>query len=55
MAHPVKDPLTWLYPPIEARTTGMLPVSDLHTIYYEESGTQNGKHVVFVHGCLGGG
>ncbi len=55
MAHPVKDPLTWLYPPIEARTTGMLPVSDLHTIYYEESGNPAGKPVVFVHGGPGGG
>jgi len=28
--HPAKDPLSWLYPPIEPFNTGMLKVSDLH-------------------------
>ena len=55
MAHPVKDPVTWLYPPIEARSTGMLAVSDVHSVYYEESGNPAGKPVVFVHGGPGGG
>ena len=27
-----------LYPPVEAYDTGMLPVSDVHTLYYEQSG-----------------
>jgi len=54
-AHPMKDPLTWLYPPIEAYDTGFLKVSDLHTIYYEESGKPAGKPVVFLHGGPGGG
>ena len=43
------------YPEIEPFDTGMLPVSDLHTIYYEQSGNPNGKPVVFVHGGPGGG
>jgi len=55
MAHPVKDPVTWLYPPIEARSTGTLAVSDVHSIYFEESGNPAGKPVVFVHGGPGGG
>ena len=44
-----------LYPAIEARTTGMLPVSELHTIYFEESGNPDGIPVVFVHGGPGAG
>jgi proline iminopeptidase len=43
------------YPPIEAYRTGMLPVSDGHTLYFEESGNPKGKPVVFVHGGPGGG
>lgn len=44
-----------LYPEIEANYTDFLKVSDLHTIYYEESGNPNGKPVVFLHGGPGGG
>lgn len=33
----------------------MLPVSDIHTIYFEESGKPDGKPVVFLHGGPGGG
>src|SRR5688572_455468 len=43
------------YPEIEPYRTGMLPVSDVHTIYWEESGNPNGKPAVFVHGGPGGG
>jgi proline iminopeptidase len=43
------------YPEIEPYNTGMLKVSDLHTIYYEEVGNPLGKPVVFVHGGPGGG
>ncbi len=43
------------YPEIEPFDSGMLKVSDLHTIYYEQSGNPNGKPVVFVHGGPGGG
>jgi proline iminopeptidase len=55
LAHPVKDPLTWLYPPIEPRVTGRLPVSEGHELYWEESGNPLGKPVVFLHGGPGGG
>ncbi|WP_306598726.1 prolyl aminopeptidase [Geothrix sp. 21YS21S-2] len=53
--HPVKDPLTWLYPPIEPYATGRLKVSATHDLYYEESGNPKGKPVVFLHGGPGGG
>ncbi len=44
-----------LYPPIEPYRTGHLRVSDLHEVYFEESGAQDGTPVVFVHGGPGGG
>lgn len=44
-----------LYPAIAPYQTGMLPVSELHTLYYEQSGNPNGKPVVFLHGGPGGG
>jgi proline iminopeptidase len=44
-----------LYPPIEPYETGMLPVSPLHTIYYEQCGNPEGAPVVFLHGGPGGG
>ncbi|KAF9159932.1 hypothetical protein DFQ26_006032 [Actinomortierella ambigua] len=44
-----------LYPHIEAYNTGFLKVSDLHTIYYEESGNPNGQPVLYNHGGPGGG
>ena len=44
-----------LYPPIEPSASGMLKVSDLHDIYWEESGSPGGKPIVFVHGGPGGG
>lgn len=43
------------YPEIEPHRTGRLRVSDLHEIYWEESGNPRGKPVVFVHGGPGGG
>jgi proline iminopeptidase len=43
------------YPPIEPFATGMLRVSDTHTIYWEVSGNPEGKPAVFVHGGPGGG
>ncbi len=51
----MRDPLTWLYPPIEPRQTGMLQVSKLHAVYWEESGNPQGKPAIFVHGGPGGG
>ncbi len=47
--------LRTLYPAIEPYNQGMLKVSDLHSIYYEESGNPKGKPAVFVHGGPGGG
>src|SRR5699024_5427706 len=44
-----------LYPPIEPYDSGMLSVSDIHTLYYEQCGNPNGKPVVFLHGGPGGG
>jgi proline iminopeptidase len=55
MLHPVKDPLTWLYPPIDPYRTGRFNVSGQHEIYFEESGNPKGKPVVFLHGGPGGG
>jgi proline iminopeptidase len=47
--------VTDIYPPIEPYRTGMLQVSDLHEVYWEESGSQEGTPAVFVHGGPGGG
>ena len=44
-----------LYPAIEPYTQGQLPVNDLHTLYYEQSGNPEGKPVVVLHGGPGGG
>jgi len=44
-----------LYPPIEPYRTGTLPVSELHTLYYEEVGNASGLPAVFLHGGPGGG
>ena len=51
----MKDPVTWLYPPIEPYNTGRLQVSPVHEIYFEESGNPSGKPVIFLHGGPGGG
>ncbi|ONH92132.1 hypothetical protein PRUPE_8G157100 [Prunus persica] len=44
-----------LYPSIEPYSSGFLKVSDIHTIYWEQSGNPNGHPVVFLHGGPGGG
>lgn len=44
-----------LYPPIDPYRQSTLPVSPLHTLYYEEAGNPEGKPVVFLHGGPGGG
>lgn len=44
-----------LYPPLEPYDSGMLPVSSVHTIYYEQCGNPEGVPVVFLHGGPGGG
>ncbi|MDO9475059.1 MAG: alpha/beta fold hydrolase, partial [Pseudohongiella sp.] len=47
--------MTNLYPAIEPFDTQFLQVSDLHTVYLEQSGNPLGKPVVFLHGGPGGG
>ena len=44
-----------LYPEVEPYDRGMLRVSEMHEIYYEQSGNPDGKPVVFLHGGPGGG
>lgn len=44
-----------LYAAIEPYMTGMLPVSDRHTLYFEQVGNPRGKPIVFLHGGPGGG
>lgn len=44
-----------LYPEIEPYRTGRLKVSELHELYFEESGNPNGQPVLFLHGGPGGG
>jgi proline iminopeptidase len=43
------------YPAIEPYDVGALPVSPVHTLYYEQSGNPEGLPVVFLHGGPGGG
>ena len=44
-----------LYPTAELFNSFQLSVSDMHSIYVEESGNKNGKPVIFLHGGPGGG
>lgn len=44
-----------LYPAIEPYKSGLLRVSTVHQIYYEECGNPKGKPVLFVHGGPGAG
>ncbi|MBS3904179.1 MAG: prolyl aminopeptidase [Simkania sp.] len=44
-----------LYPPIQPYLTGFLPVSPLHTLYFEECGNPLGKPILFLHGGPGSG
>lgn len=43
-----------LYPELEPYETGYLKVSNIHSIYYEQSGNQHGSPVIFLHGGPGG-
>lgn len=43
------------FPEIEPFNKGMLKVSDIHTLYWEECGNPEGHPVVFLHGGPGGG
>jgi proline iminopeptidase len=44
-----------LYDPIEPFDQGMMSVSPIHTLYYEQCGNPAGQPVVFLHGGPGGG
>lgn len=46
---------TELYPELDVRQVGRLPLDGLHTMYYEESGRADGAPVVFLHGGPGAG
>ncbi len=50
----VAEPFT-LFPPIEVRDSGWLPLDARHSIYWEESGNPGGIPVVFLHGGPGSG
>ena len=43
-----------LYPEIEPYDAGFLSVSDLHSLYYEQSGNSRGPVALFLHGGPGG-
>ncbi|MGM0560018.1 MAG: prolyl aminopeptidase [Pseudomonadota bacterium] len=43
------------FPPIEPYDSGYLKVSDLHEIYWEQSGNPDGQPVIFLHGGPGAG
>lgn len=43
----------YLYPEIEPYETGHLQVSNMHSIYYEQSGKPEGNPVIFLHGGPG--
>ena len=44
-----------MYPIQEPRRSGLLQVSELHQIYWEESGNPDGIPVIFLHGGPGAG
>jgi proline iminopeptidase len=44
-----------MYPPIEPYETGMLPVGDGHSLYWEVCGNPGGKPAVVLHGGPGSG
>jgi proline iminopeptidase len=44
-----------LYPELEPFDVGRLRVSEQHELYYEQSGSPDGKPAVFLHGGPGGG
>ena len=47
--------MTKRYPPVEPFNSGMLEVSDGHSIYWEEVGSPEGVPAVYLHGGPGGG
>ena len=51
---PKAAPKDGLYPPLRPYSTGRLGVSEVHELYYEQSGNPQGKPVVFLHGYASG-
>jgi proline iminopeptidase len=47
--------LNELFPEIETFDEGRFKVSDIHELYYEQSGNPDGKPIVFLHGGPGSG
>lgn len=47
--------LNSFYPEIQPYKTEFLKVSDIHTLYVEQSGNPKGRPVIFLHGGPGGG
>lgn len=47
------EPRRTLYPAFEPYDKGFLKVSDVHTLYYEQSGNPSGKPAVVLHGGPG--
>lgn len=47
--------MRFLYDPIEPFQNGMLQVSAIHNLYYEQCGNPDGQPVVFLHGGPGAG
>lgn len=43
------------YPTVEPWAADMLKVSDIHTLYYEQSGNRRGRAAIALHGGPGGG
>lgn len=48
-------PRSELFPPIDPFQTGFLPVDEIHTLYWEQSGNPRGTPVLFLHGGPGAG
>ena len=48
-------PLTRLFPEIEPFSSGLLPLDEIHTMYWEQSGNASGIPVLFLHGGPGAG
>ncbi len=53
--HDGGDPTRLLFPAIEPFDSGMVPVSGIHRLYYEQAGAPEGVPVLFLHGGPGGG
>ena len=49
------ESLNSFYPEIQPYKTELFKVSDIHTLYVEQSGNPKGRPVVFLHGGPGGG